>query len=127
MVKDHCKPLNLEWLEQELDHLLYTATVRKTARFLAQSQKAIPELVTVIDYMINHNMGAKTDYLAHNLGISVRTARKYLKTLCDRRFCVRGKWVTFTDVNPFFARQHVRAETHIQRNEDQKQPAILGK
>lgn len=68
----------------------------------SHSQKEIPELVQTIDYMIQNNLGANTRYLANSLNISVRIAQKYLKILCDRHFCVRGKWVTFTDINPFF-------------------------
>jgi len=100
MTKEHCERFNLNWLDHELKNLSMMLNLHDfTHDFL--SQKKLPKLKDVLEHMISYNMVTRSNWLAEDLDISRRTAQKYLKRLCYLRWLMRGRWVTFTDINPF--------------------------
>lgn len=94
---------NSEWIEKALEELLYIPkTNDKTNDFVRfKSRKTIPDLKKVIRKMLLKTKGLTTWQIEAYLGISKRLAQKYTKLLCELRWLIIGKWVTYNDLNPF--------------------------
>jgi len=105
MVFQHCKPVNLKWIEEALDILHYipethVKTHDKTLFKKRQRMRAIPKLEQVILEALKCN-SCSISYLERVLGIKLRTVQKYTRILCKLRWLVFGRWYPFYDLNPF--------------------------
>ncbi|MCW4015469.1 MAG: hypothetical protein NWF06_03785 [Candidatus Bathyarchaeota archaeon] len=103
-IKEHCKNFNVDWLNAEFDYLLGMVDKHDFRHDFSLTQKEIPELKEVLKVMIkpeSERMFTRSIEVSKSMGISRRTARKYLLRLCKLRWCMKGRWVTYTDINPF--------------------------
>lgn len=101
MIEKHCKPFNLAWLDSGIDYLITCIDNYDFTHDFSLTQKEIPELKDVLRLMIVRGMYVRSLDVVNKLKISRRTAQKYLLRLCKLRWCMRGRWVTYNDINPF--------------------------
>jgi len=101
MVFEHCKPVNMKWIEEALDILYHIPKTHvKTHDKTRARMRAIPKLEQVILEALKCN-SCSISYLERKLGIKLRTAQKYTHISCKLRWLIFGRWYPFYDLNPF--------------------------
>lgn len=100
-IKESCKNFNLDWLNAEFDFLIYRIDNTIKAHDFSTSNKQIPELKEVLKLMVSNGMFTRSIDVKNQLNMPRRTAQKYLLNLCKLRWCMKGRWVSYNDINPF--------------------------
>lgn len=100
-IKKHCERFNMDWLNAEFSYLLTNVNKHDFTYDFSISQKQIPELKEVLKLIFFNGMYTRSDFIKRKMDISLPTAQKYLLRLCKLRWCIRGRGVKFTDINPF--------------------------
>ena len=102
MVFQHCKSVDIVWIDKALDTILnLSETTVKTTFKKRKRVKIIPAFEQTIWEIMKAQVNPLHDPLEVDLGVSLRTAQRYPQKLCQLRWLIKGRCYTRCDPNPF--------------------------